>query len=64
MVQHRLEQHTTWLENQDSNVFFADGVVSAIIDWDKAEVRSRGHEVVLTTCGRCTGIVEAVASSM
>jgi Ser/Thr protein kinase RdoA (MazF antagonist) len=31
---------------QDSNVFFADGVVSAIIDWDKAEVRSPAEEAI------------------
>jgi Ser/Thr protein kinase RdoA (MazF antagonist) len=31
---------------QDSNVFFAGGVVSAIIDWDKAEVRSPAEEAI------------------
>lgn len=46
IVQHRLEQHTTWLENQDSNVFFQDGVVSSVIDWDKAEQRDPAEEVV------------------
>jgi homoserine kinase type II len=30
----------------DSNPFFEDGVVSSIIDWDKAEVRSPAEEVV------------------
>jgi Ser/Thr protein kinase RdoA (MazF antagonist) len=31
---------------QDTNLFFDSGVVSSIIDWDKAEVRSPGEEVV------------------
>jgi Ser/Thr protein kinase RdoA (MazF antagonist) len=31
---------------QDTNLFFNDGRVSAIIDWDKAEVRAPGEEVV------------------
>lgn len=41
-----LEQQRTWLENHDANLFFADGGVSAVIDWDKAEIRSRGQEAI------------------
>jgi len=31
---------------QDSNLFFGQGEVSGIIDWDKAELRAPGEEVV------------------
>lgn len=45
-MQQLTDQHANWLENHESNVFFHDCAVSAVIDWDKAEVRDPAEEIV------------------
>ena len=40
------ETHVVHGDYQDSNLFFDQGEVSGIIDWDKAELRAPGEEVI------------------